>query len=87
MFVCVARTPGMELQRITVHLVARSSRAIACNAARDCELLLFMFRPDTYVMQGTYTMVFLHQESIPGVIVALKHPLGLFFDDIAVIRC
>jgi hypothetical protein len=29
-------------------------------------------------MQGTYTMVFLHQESIPGVIVALKHSLGLF---------
>jgi hypothetical protein len=29
-------------------------------------------------MQGTYTMVFLHQESIPGLIVALKHSLGLF---------
>ena len=29
-------------------------------------------------MQGTYTMIFLHQESIPGLIVVLKHSLGLF---------
>jgi hypothetical protein len=61
------------------HLVARSSRAIACNAARDCELLFFMFRPDTYVMHAGYLHYgILHQESIPGVIVALKHSLGLF---------
>ena len=29
-------------------------------------------------MQCTYTMVILHQESIPGVIVALKHSIVLF---------